>query len=566
MSVTTSINSGNRTPALRERPPLASSQGAGALQPLRRADRIAALCLPSLADAFFALVLFGGLFLFQGSALGSDGDVGWGLRLGQLTLTTGLPRTEPMLRTMLGTPSVSWEWLSQVCYAVAYRLAGLNGVVALAALLIAGTGMLLFRILQRRGAPVLLVCLIAVPAIAILSIDWSARANLFSLPLTLLFSEGVWRYWRGQRRLWLALLPPIVVLWANLHAGFLAGFLLLGAALATALIFPRQRTRARLIDLSLTLCACALATLCTPWGIALQAHMLAFALNPLVAAHTQEFQPLNVHQLAPQFFLLLLAGVVGCWVFAWQPWKPTRTASPAIHRDSAVDPLGIVITLGWTLLAIRYIRFLPLWPLVVLPPAVECLMCAYASSCEAPTVPLAGGKGRRLARSVARLSARMDATDRQLRHGIWTGLSLLLLLLLLATGGMLPGARKPALHAQFDSGVFPVAAAARLRRQGLPAGNGFNTYEWGGYLDFALPEYHVFIDSRSDVYSQSLLQDYLTVMSVRPGWQRILTRYDIAWALLPAREPLAHALEREPTWTCQAEDNAHVAVLCRKHS
>jgi len=78
----------------------------------------------------FVCILLGGLLYLQGAALGTDGDAGWTLRLGEITLTQGLPRTEPLLSGMLGQPAVQWEWLAQVTYALAYRLGGLNGGTA----------------------------------------------------------------------------------------------------------------------------------------------------------------------------------------------------------------------------------------------------------------------------------------------------------------------------------------------------------------------------------------------------------------------------------------------------
>jgi hypothetical protein len=58
------------------------------------------------------------------------------------------------------------------------------------------------------------------------------------------------------------------------------------------------------------------------------------------------------------------------------------------------------------------------------------------------------------------------------------------------------------------------------------------------------------------------LHDYVTVTSLLPGWQQILNRYDVRWALLPARTPLAGALASTPRWHCIPADSHHVATLC----
>jgi hypothetical protein len=149
---------------------------------------------------------------------------------------------------------------------------------------------------------------------------------------------------------------------------------------------------------------------------------------------------------------------------------------------------------------------------------------------------------------------------------MWSGVACLALLVLVVSGGGIPGTSARPLHAAFDAHVFPVAAVARLRAEGLPAGRGFNPYDWGGYLDYALPEMGVFIDSRSDVYGEPLLRDYLAIVGLAPGWEQVLARYQIAWALLPARAPLAQALARMPEWRCQPADRQGIAVLCMRRA
>jgi hypothetical protein len=101
-----------------------------------------------------------------------------------------------------------------------------------------------------------------------------------------------------------------------------------------------------------------------------------------------------------------------------------------------------------------------------------------------------------------------------------------------------------------------------LHEGGVPPGRSFTTFSWGGYLDYALPEYHAFIDSRSDVYSQQLLQDYAAITALAPGWQGLLDRYAVRSVLLPASEPLAQLLALSPEWRCAAADASAVAVLC----
>jgi hypothetical protein len=131
-------------------------------------------------------------------------------------------------------------------------------------------------------------------------------------------------------------------------------------------------------------------------------------------------------------------------------------------------------------------------------------------------------------------------------------------------GGRPPVTGVELVHAQFDPHTFPVAAAEQLAADGLPEGRGFTTYTWGSYLDYALPAYHPFVDSRSDTYGQTILQQYLDIVGLAPDWRSLLASYHIRWALLPTGEPLAQVLALSPGWSCQPADHAGVAVLCRE--
>src|SRR5437764_11582814 len=62
----------------------------------------------------------------------NDGDVSWHIATGEWILDhRAIPHTDPFSYTWLGRPWVPIEWLAEVFYASAYRLAGYAGVAAL---------------------------------------------------------------------------------------------------------------------------------------------------------------------------------------------------------------------------------------------------------------------------------------------------------------------------------------------------------------------------------------------------------------------------------------------------
>src|SRR6476469_11109928 len=62
----------------------------------------------------------------------NDGDVSWHIATGQWILDhRAIPQSDPFSFTWAGKPWVPIEWLAEVMYASAYRLAGYGGVAAL---------------------------------------------------------------------------------------------------------------------------------------------------------------------------------------------------------------------------------------------------------------------------------------------------------------------------------------------------------------------------------------------------------------------------------------------------
>lgn len=536
----------------------AATETPDARSDMTRADRVVAWLLPSLGDVIFVCALFVGLLGLQGRILGVDGDVGWNIALGTLTIEHGLPRTEPYLSVMLGKPTVQWEWLTQVTYALAYRVGALNGVVALTSILIAATLLGLYAILRRHGASPLTAVALTLLGAPLVAMAWTARAQVFSLLFMLLWAEWLWRYWHDGERWRLWFFPVVTALWVNFHAGWLGGIALLGVATALAWLTPPAQRTASPLGLGLALVGSLLATLLNPWGIGYWPHLLTFTFNPLISRYTQEYQSPDFHLPVLWVYLALVFGLVTVWLLA-------------ARSGRRIEPIALAISGVWTALALAYVRFVPIWPLICLPYLVEALPTVPVASAEAPRMMDVApdwrwrlvGWLRQMWLTLGRTSRRVAQVEQVVGRGVWPTLAVLVVALLVVNGGRAPGQSAPLLHAEWDAHAFPVAATQRLRAEGLPAGRGYNPYEWGGYLDQALPAYHVFIDSRSDVYSEKYLADYLTIINVSPGWNRLLDHYQVQWALLPSGAPLREALALAG-WQCHAEDNQGVASLCAR--
>lgn len=87
-----------------------------------------------------------------------------------------------------------------------------------------------------------------------------------------------------------------------------------------------------------------------------------------------------------------------------------------------------------------------------------------------------------------------------------------------------------------------------------------NSYNWGGYLIWALPEYPVFVDGRTDLYDDDLLTQYLAAVRAEPNWREVLQRWEIGVVLLEPNAPLVTLL-RQQGWQTAAADELSVILI-----
>jgi hypothetical protein len=90
----------------------------------------------------------------------------------------------------------------------------------------------------------------------------------------------------------------------------------------------------------------------------------------------------------------------------------------------------------------------------------------------------------------------------------------------------------------------PVGAVEFIKEQ-QPIGRIFNSYNWGGYLIWNLRSYPVYIDGRTDLYNDGLLDEWLNIVSGNAGWDNALRKWDMRLVLIEPTWPLAKILPNE---------------------
>jgi hypothetical protein len=168
-------------------------------------------------------------------------DLPWHLKTGEHILRThSIPKTDVFSYAQdeipfIGQFILSQYWLSQIVLYRIYDWSGPGGLVVTRALLVTGIAFLLWTMIRKRG---LFFSLFVVGAYTAYMLQpyIGARPALFTLFLCTLLFKLLLEYCTTRRRAWLYPLPPLMILWANLHGGFIFGNLIIGIVIFSAAV------------------------------------------------------------------------------------------------------------------------------------------------------------------------------------------------------------------------------------------------------------------------------------------------------------------------------------------
>jgi hypothetical protein len=107
---------------------------------------------------------------------------------------------------------------------------------------------------------------------------------------------------------------------------------------------------------------------------------------------------------------------------------------------------------------------------------------------------------------------------------------------------------------------YPVGAIKWIEAN-QPKGQLFNSYNWGGYLLWYLRDYPVFVDGRTDLYNDEILQDYLQIISGGEACLSKLDAYGVNVVLIEAGSGLARVLEDSDRWIETVHDDVGVVFV-----
>jgi len=469
------------------------------------------------------LVLFLCVFVMATQPI-TDPDFWWHLRTGQYIWETGsIPRHDVFSHTLPHQPWITHEWLTEVILYAIYAVSGQGALILVFAGIITAAFALLY--LQCPGRPYLASFVVVWGAITS-AVTWGVRPQMISLLLSAIFLYILHLYRQGKTQ-YVWLLPPLMVLWANMHGSFFLGLVfpavyVVGAAIDN-LVDRVEEARLGWQDvrrLATVTVITAAAPVLNPNGVQLLIYPFGTLGSPAMQRYIMEWFSPDFHlaQFQPfaLFILVLLAGLA----LSRRPPRPTE----------------FLFMIGFGYASLLSARHIPFFVLTTTPLLAHQLLHIWRRT----------EWSKRYGAPRRRVGAVSTVVN-------WALLGVLLL------GGAAKASYTLAGNAAAQRDAFPVAAADFLDQSQI-AGKMYNLYHWGGYLLWRMyPERQVFIDGRADVYGEKLIDEYLQVYQLRETWQDPLNRYNVTVAFIDNGSPLSTMLSERSDWRrVYADDQASI--------
>jgi hypothetical protein len=483
-----------------ERQSLESAETLTRVSPLQRAFSF---------PAMLGIILVGRVF-YEARSFTVDPDLWWHIKVGQNILATYTwPTTDPFSHTVAGTPWLAYEWLGDLLLGTVEKFAGLQGLLLL--LVVLGSAIILalysYTTMRSGNSKAAFVASLVLCSLAFASFNLRPQMlGYFFIILLLIVLE---RFRQGhQRTLWLV--PLLFLIWINTHGSWVIGLGILFLFWVTGCFAFRwgnletsHWTPGERVSISSVFLLSIAAIPLTPYGSQLAAYPFTVATSlPLNVENVMEWQSMP-------FLLLGLILLQVIFRFTWRLQEFLLFLFGTWMACLHVRFLLLFVPFFAPLLATMLARWIPIYDRQKdLRMANTCIMaCAITAM-------------------IYFFPSQKDV------HGI-------------------------------VARTFPTQAVDYLRIHPIP-GRLYNTYGFGGYLVWALPQQKVFIDGRGDLYEVGgVFADYLEIAALKPAAFSVLKFHGINACLLERKEALATVLGQLPEWRQVYSDDLSVLFVRR---
>ena len=271
-------------------------------------------------EHLWAITIIVGIFAFVNTHPIRPHDFWWHIAVGRdILLEKSIPQVDIYSYTRLGQPYPSYTmfWLMDVLLFSVYRVGGPILTILFQSFLITTAYLLMLWIGYRVSRSWRTAAFGVLFAAAMGFGNWNVRPQAVTYLFGGLIFLGITEFRLTQKRLWLGLLPLVMMFWVNSHGSFPIGIALIGCWLADeswsilASKFHQKTWNLKpILPAVAGLVMAALACLLNPRGLGIIAYLGGMAGNTTVQNNILEWMPPTLSSLEGGIFfvgLMLLA-------------------------------------------------------------------------------------------------------------------------------------------------------------------------------------------------------------------------------------------------------------------
>lgn len=439
------------------------------------------------------------VYYLSAQPLLDDPDVPWHLATGRYILDTGsIPNKDPWSFAADDTwYLLSWVW--NLLLGLAEAAFGLFGVLVFCLALTAGLVSMLAWHLIRSGiglSTVFFICLVS----ALCMLDFiTARPHLSGYVLSFVFYL-ICHASRGKASVGsLFALPPLMLVWANTHGSFMAGFIVIAAFALEAFALRQFQWLRRLLVVWVS---CFVLSLINPYGLEVSIGALK-TLAGTAKGHTIEWLP----------FAFTASTGISAWLLLFIFSSNLRFA-----RVPLADKYLVV---AWLIACMMIMRNGPMFVLLSATYVARCLEDATADLRE------------------ERPPSRFIHMMERIRPACLWALSIALVGVFCLVAERLPHQDK------LLSPGADISDAIAYASEHYPDHRYLTDFNFGGQVIYrTMGTLPFMMDSRAaTVYSEDTMADYIRFMYQQPGWSEGLARHGVNALMIANTQRFAQAYE-----------------------
>ncbi|HJU28291.1 MAG TPA: hypothetical protein VJ718_03925 [Candidatus Binataceae bacterium] len=471
----------------------------------------------------------------------ADPDMWWHLLAGETVLRTGhFIMRDPFSYTAHGLPWLDHERIAEVIMAWTYMTGGIVGLKLFKLACTAITFVMIALTIAETGANrSIQSCVLMVAAVG-LGAAIQFRPQLFTFICFSALMLLLTRHNYGRtKRLWL--IVPLMLLWANLHGGYLVGLLVFGFygfVVVIRDVVVGKDWRKDAISFAIIWPAALAMTFITPFGLNNWRAIVRTLSNPMTHGLIAEWKPMlavMMRHVRRHSLAMIMDGIIAGAMAAF-----VVTELLTLTLDDL--PLALIAGIS-TAAAIVAIRNMEI-AMIALPAPL-----AHHAALMGERLR---GRRKSLPPAESGLAGRRMMIINQVVFGVMA------VAVMFVTG---------LFSKQLVTGIpEPTGAIDYMRSRGL-RGNILCDFNWGGYVIYhTAPRSRVFTDSRYDlVYPNSITAEYLKFIWDKPGADRMLDEWPHDFVLISPKSPAWRLMTSRRDWKLLYRD-PDCALFARANS